>query len=179
MRVVVAAIGSRGDAVPFARLAARFADSGHDVTLVTHRAYRGLVHPSLRVVPVTSDPEALMAGPAARAVRRFNPTELNRTRDLFAEFLHSAQKPTREALPDADVLVASTFAIAAVDEALRQSVPVVRAHLWPEYSGPDGPMPLLPYGWLAPGPVRRLARRSLRRVERYLGGVDGGWRRPR
>jgi UDP:flavonoid glycosyltransferase YjiC (YdhE family) len=179
VRVVVAAIGSRGDVLPFAHLAARFASSGHDVSLVTHQGFTSLVDSSLCVVPVMSDPEALMAGPAARAVRRGSPAGLNRTRDLFAEFVHSAQEPTREALPGTDVLVASTFAIAAVDEAMQQSVPVVRAHLWPEYPGPGGPMPLLPYGWLAPGPVRRLARRSLRLAEPYLGGVDARWQRGR
>ena len=176
MRVVVAAVGSRGDVVPFANLAARFAAGGHDVTVVTHGVLSNLADPSLRVVEVGSDPKALMAGPAARAVRRCSPAGLNRARGIFADFVHSAQQPAREALPGADVLVASTFAIAAVHEALEQSVPVVRAHMWPEYPGSGGPMPLLPYEWLAPGPVRRLAHRSLRRVERYLGGVDGSWR---
>lgn len=179
MRVVLAAIGSRGDVLPFTHLAARLASSGHDVTLVTHPVFTGLVDPSVPLVPVPSDPQALLAGPAARAVRRASPRALNRTRDLFAEFLHSAHEPARQVLPGADVLVASTFAIAAVDEALRQAVPVVRAHMWPEYPDLAGPLPLLPYAWLAPGPVRRLARRLLLRAEPYLGGVDGRWRRGR
>ena len=37
MRVVLAAIGSRGDVVPFTHLATRLASSGHDVTLITHQ----------------------------------------------------------------------------------------------------------------------------------------------
>ena len=179
MKAVVAAIGSRGDVVPFAHLATRLTTAGHDVTLVTHQALSRLVDPSLRVIGVPSDPAALLAGPAARAVRRANPAALNRSREIFARFVQSAQRPAGEALTGADVLVASTFAIAAVDEALRRSVPVVRAHLWPEYPGADGPIPLLPYEWLAPPPVRRLARRSLRRAEPYLGGVEGRWRRGR
>ena len=104
---------------------------------------------------------------------------LNRTRHLFANFVHSAQGPARRALPGADVLVGSTFAIAAVDEALRAGVPVVRAHMWPEFASLEGPFPLLPYAWRAPAPVRRQARRVLRRAEPYLGGVDGWWRRGR
>lgn len=179
MRVAVAVIGSRGDVTPFAQLAARFASAGHDVTLVTHRTFAHLAGDAVRVVPVPSDPRALMAGPAGRAARRWSPRELNRTRDLFADFVHSAYQPAREALADADVLIASTFALAAVDAAVRQGVPVVRAHMWPEYPGFGGPMPLLPYSWHAPDPVRRLARRSLRRVEPYLGGVAGRWRRGR
>ncbi|OLT17274.1 hypothetical protein BJF80_03725 [Serinicoccus sp. CUA-874] len=75
--------------------------------------------------------------------------------------------------------MASTFAIAAVHEALDRSVPVVRAHMWPEHADLRGVMPLLPYSWWLPAPVRVLARRALRRVEPYLGGVDGGWRRGR
>lgn len=178
-KVVVAAVGSRGDVVPFANLAARLAASGHDVTLVTHAAYGHLADPAIRLVPVASDPTALLAGPAARAVRRVSPRELNRTRHHFADFLHAAHEPTRAVLPGADLLIASTFAVAAVDEALRQSVPVVRAHMWPEYPGSEGPMPVLPYGWLLPGPVRRVARGALRRAEPYLGGVHGWWRRGR
>lgn len=179
MKVAVAAIGSRGDVLPFAHLAARFAAAGHHAILVTHRGFADVADAALRVVPVPSDPQALMAGPAGRAVRRWRPGELNRSRDLFAEFVHSAYEPAREALTGADVLVASTFAIAAVHAAVQQRVPVVRAHMWPEYPGLDGPMPLLPYSWHMPDPARRLARRSLRRVEPYLGGVRGRWRRGR
>lgn len=179
MRVVVASIGSRGDVLPFAALADRFASAGHDTCLVTHGRYGSVAGPSVRLVGVPSDPGALMAGPAARAVRRGSPRALNRSRDEFADFLHAAAAPAREALPGADVLIASTFAIGAVDEALRQSVPVVRAHMWPELPGLDGPMPLLPYGWLLPGPARRLARTGLRRAEPYLGGLDGWWERGR
>lgn len=178
-RVVIAAVGSRGDVVPFANLAARLAAAGHDVTLVTHAAYRHLADPSLRLVPVASDPKTLLAGPAARAVRRASPRGLNRTRHHFADFLHAAHEPAGEALPGADLLIASTFAVAAVDEALRRSVPVVRAHMWPEYSGLAGPMPLLPYGWVLPGPARRVARGALRRAEPFLGGLDGWWKRGR
>ncbi|NNG20817.1 glycosyltransferase family 1 protein [Naumannella sp. ID2617S] len=179
MKVVVAAIGSRGDVAPFAHLAGRLVSEGHEATLVTHESLATLAEPALPVIPVPSDPASLMAGPAAHAVRRVDPRKLNRTRDLFAQFVHSAMEPTREALAGADVLVASTFAIAAVDEAIRQAVPVVRAHMWPEYPGLGGPMPLLPYGWLVPAPARRLARGALRRVEPYLGGLDGWWERGR
>ena len=175
----MAAIGSRGDVLPFTHLAGRFAAAGHDVTLVTHGTLVDGAHPGLRVAEVSSDPEELLAGPAARAVRRGSPRQLSRTRQLFADFIDSARQPALEALEGADVLVASTFAIAAVHEALDRSVPVVRAHMWPEHADLRGPMPLLPYSWLLPGPLRRLARRGLRGVESYLGGVDGRWRRGR
>ncbi len=100
MKVVVTAIGSRGDAMPFAQLAARFAAAGHEVTLVTHQIFAHVTGDDVRVVPIPSDPRALMAGPAGRAARRWSLRELNRTRDLFAEFVHSAYEPTREALAD-------------------------------------------------------------------------------
>ncbi|WP_158591159.1 glycosyltransferase [Kocuria tytonis] len=179
MKVAVSAIGSRGDVVPFANLAHRFAAAGHRVTLVTHDSSRDVLDAGLQVVPVPSDPQSLMAGPAGQAAHRWSPWELNRSRDLFADFVHSGAAPAREALEDADVLIASTFSIAAVDAALQQGVPVVRAHMWPEYPELDGPMPLLPYSWRVPGPARRLARGALRRAEPYLGGVAGHWRRGR
>ena len=179
MRVAIAAIGTRGDALPFAHLAARFASVGHEVTLITHEVFREIVDGDVTIVPVPGDPRSLLAGPAARAIRRWDPLALNRARDEFADFVHSAHQPSREVLGDADVLIASTFAIAAVDAALEQAVPVVRAHLWPEFPRFDGPMPLLPYSWMLPPAARRLARRSLGRVEPYLGGVDGWWDRGR
>lgn len=179
MRVVVAAIGSRGDVAPFANLAARLAAAGHDVRLITHATLRHLVDPAIPVNEAASDPGELMASPAAKAVKRGNIRQLNATRHVFAEFVHSAFEPAAEALEDADVLIASTFAIGAVNEAVRRGVPVVRAHMWPEYPELDGPMPLLPYGWLAPRPLVRQARAGLRRVEKYLGGVRGWWRRGR
>lgn len=179
MRVVLAAIGSRGDVAPFTSLAARFAAAGHEVDLVTHAGFDDLIPPGVRVTEVASDPDTLLAGPAATALRRGNVRALNQTREVFADFVHSAQSGARAALPGADVLIASTFAIAAVDEAMAAGVPVVRAHMWPEYSTLTGPMPLLPYGWLAPPPLRWLARRGLRWAEPYLGGVTGRWRRGR
>lgn len=179
MKAVVAAIGSRGDVVPFSNLAARLAARGHDVTLVTHSSLSHLVPGGLPVLGVPSDPGALLSSPAAKALRSGSVRALNRTRNIFADFLHSAGPPAGEALAGADVLVASTFAIAPVDEALKAGVPVVRTHLWPEFEALDGPMPLLPYGWRIPSPVRKLARKSLRWAEPYLGGVEGGWRRGR
>ena len=175
MRVVIAAAGSRGDAVPFGVLAARLVARGHDVTVVTHASLAHVMPDGPRVVTVASDPGALLAGPAGTALRRGDLRALNRTRNVFAEFLQSFGPTTREALAGADVLVASSFAIAAVDEAMRADVPVVRAHLWPEFDTLDGPMPLLPYAWTLPTGVRRRARGALRRVEPYFAGVDGGW----
>ncbi len=170
-------------------LAEQLSLSGHDVTLVTHRSLleTGTIPPvsltsgSLITVPVDSDPAKLLAGPAAQAVRHGNLRALNRSRHLFADFLHAFAAPTAAALEDgqADVLVASTFATAATHVAMQRSIPVVRAHLWPEYPGYGGPMPLAPYSWLAPAAVRGAARRGLSAMEVYLGGLEGHWRRGR
>lgn len=176
MRVVVVAAGSRGDAVPFGALARGLAGAGHDVTVVTHRTFTALVPEGVPVVEVDSDPDALMSGQAARALVRPSPRALNRSRHEFADFLDSFARPTAGALAGADVVVASTFAVAAVHEAIRRDVPVVRAHLWPELTGLEGPMPLMPYAWLLPGPARRGARGALRTMERHFGGVEGVWR---
>lgn len=179
MRIVLAAAGSRGDAVPFGALAARLQGQGHEVVLLTHTSLREAIPTGVPVRGVPSDPEELLAGPAATAVRRGDIRALNRTRGHFADFLASFAQPTAEALSGADVLVASTFAVAAVDEALNRGVPVVRGHLWPESPRLDGPMPLLPLSWALPAPVRRSARRSLRHLEGYLAGFDGWWERGR
>lgn len=181
MRVALAAAGSRGDVAPFGALAERLIAEGHPVTLVTHDSLRAAVPADVPVVGVASDPATLLSGPAAKAVRRGSPRALNRTRHHFADYLHSFAQPTADALrdTDAEVLIASTFAVAAVDAALSRGVPVVRAHQWPEYPSLGGPMPLAPYSWLLPGVVRWGARKSLRTMEPYLGGLDGWWSRGR
>lgn len=179
MRVVVAAIGSRGDVAPCAHFADRLAAAGHEVVLLTHAAYADAASASVLVVSVDSDPEVLMAGPAAHALRRADVRALNRTRDLFADFVHAAHDPVLPLLSDADVLVATTFALAPVDAALRRGVPVVRAHLWPEYAGPQDPLALVPYAGRLPAPARRAVRRALDQVGRHLGGFEGWWERGR
>lgn len=179
MRLVLAAIGSRGDAAPCAHLAGRLVAEGHEVALLTHATYADLAPPGVGVVGVDSDPAALLAGPAARALRRGNVWALNDTRDVFAAFLQAAHEPALRALVGADGLVASTFALAPVHVALERGVPVVRAHMWPEFAGGDDPLAAVPYASLAPRPVRRVARRGLHRLSRYLGGVEGRWSRGR
>lgn len=175
MRVVLAAVGSRGDTVPFGALAVRLQNEGHSVRLVSHAPLIDTLPPEVRTVPAHSDPDDLLSGPAADAVRRGDLRGLNRARGEFAAFLSSFFEPTMDALEGADVLVASTFALAAVDAALLREVPVIRAHMWPENPRLSGPMPLLPFSWLLPRPVRRGTRGAMRRAEQYLGGFDGGW----
>lgn len=176
MRIVLAAAGSRGDAAPFLALAGHLTERGHDVRLLTHAAFAASAAASgVHTVPVDSDPDALLAGPAARALRRGDARQLARTRHLFAEFVDSFAQPARKAMPGADAVVASTFAIAPAALALQTGVPLLRAHQWPEAPGLVGPAPLLPYAWNLPAPARRGARAALRSMERFLGGVDGQW----
>ncbi|WP_277626396.1 glycosyltransferase [Arsenicicoccus piscis] len=179
VRVVLVAVGSRGDAVPFRALARRLVRDGHEAVLVTHARFIGEVSDGVVEVPVHSDPDELLQGPAAQALRRGDLRGLNRSRDLFAAFLEACAAPATAVLPGADVLVASTFAMAAADEALRRSVPVVRAHLWPEGSGATGTLPLLPYSWVLPGAGRRVGRRAQSFIEPLLAGMDGWWERGR
>lgn len=179
MRAVLAAAGTRGDAAPFAALAARLQGAGHEAVLLTHESLLLALPPDLPSVGVASDPHRLLAGPGGRALRRVDPIGLNRARGEFAAFVSSFAEPADAVLDGADVLVASTFAIGAVDAARRRGIPVVRVHQWPEGTGLGGPMPLLPYSWRLPAPLRRALRGGLRRAEPFLGGFDGGLRRGR
>lgn len=172
MRAVLVAIGSHGDVVPFVALAERLLAAGHEVVLVTHRSLLPAGGQGVELVGIDSDPSTLLAGPAARSLRRGDLRGLYRARALFADYLLSAGGPTADSLDGADVVVASTFAMTAVAAARDHQVPVVRAHLWPEPSSLDGPMPLLPYSWLLPGAVRRSARSVQRRGEPLLAGFE-------
>lgn len=174
MRAVLVAVGSRGDVAPMAALGHRLAARGHEVVLVTHTAL--MPAGPWRGIPVASDPTDLLTGPAASAVRRLDLRAMARTRGEFAEFLAAAAPATEAALREpADVVVASTFANAAVSVARRRGVPVIRVHLWPEASRPDGISALVPYSWALPGPARTALRRGVRWSEPLLAGFDGEW----
>lgn len=179
MRVVLAAVGSRGDLVPFVALAQRLTTAGHGVHLVSHAAYQQLVPDGLGFTAVDSDPAALLSGPAGRAVARRDPRAMNQTRQLFADFVHAFAGPTGDALEGADCLVASTFALAPTHMGMQRGLPVVRAHTWPESRHPGHALPLVPYSGRLPAPVNRLLQAGVGRMERYLGGVNGYWRRGR
>lgn len=161
--------------MPYVALASRLVAAGHDATLVTHASFAGAVPDLVRFSPVESDPAGLLTGPAGAAVRGRNPLALDRARHHFAAFVDSFAVPTREVLQHADVLVASTFALAAVDEAVRAGVPVIRSHHWPEGPDLDGPMPTIPYAWKIPSGLRRHLHAGVRRLEPCLGGFDGWW----
>lgn len=179
MKALLAAVGSRGDVEPMVALAERLIASGHQASLVTHASLLPGVPASIDAVGADSDPAELLAGPAADALRRGNLRALNRTRHLFADFLHAFAEPTLSRLDGTDVLVASTFATPAVHVAMQRRVPVVRAHFWPEYASGDDrrapEVPLAPYSWLAPPVARRALRWGIDEIGPYLAGVDGAW----
>lgn len=179
MRAVLVAVGSRGDAVPFVALARRLVARGHEAVLVTHAVYAPTSPGGVEVVPIDSDPADVLSGPAAVALSRLDLRGLNRTRGVFADLVSSAAGPVAELLDGADVVVASTFATAAVTQARRAGAPVVRVQLWPERADLDGPMPIVPYSWRLPAWARRGARRGLRSIEPLLAGFEGWWERGR
>ena len=61
MRILVVAVGSRGDVAPYAGLGQRLHAAGHEVTIATHQTFRGFVTDAgLGWRHVSGDPRALI-----------------------------------------------------------------------------------------------------------------------
>lgn len=69
MRIRLLTMGSRGDVQPVVALATGLARAGHDVRVVSHASFEGLVRSQgLDFAPAEGNPRALIEGPEGRAV---------------------------------------------------------------------------------------------------------------
>ena len=105
MRILIAAVGSRGDVAPITGLGTALRGAGHDVAVATYRIFEGLVTGcglGFRLVP--GDPELLGAseqgqrwqegGTGARSGIRFVRLIAQHTRDVNAAILAAARQDT-------------------------------------------------------------------------------------
>ena len=111
MRVLIAAVGSRGDVAPLTGLGAALQGAGHDVSVATYGTFEGLIAGcglGFRLVP--GDPQLLGAseqgqrwqegGTGPMSAIRFVRLIAQHTRDVNAAILHAARQ-------DTDVLLAA------------------------------------------------------------------------
>jgi UDP:flavonoid glycosyltransferase YjiC (YdhE family) len=105
MRILIAAVGSRGDVAPVTGLGTALRGAGHDVSVATYRMFEDLVTGcGLGFRPVPGDPELLGAsdqgqrwqegGTGARSGLRFVRLIARHTRDVNAAILQAARQDT-------------------------------------------------------------------------------------
>ena len=169
MRIALATVGTTGDVLPFAALARRLVERGHEVTAISWPVHRTvLAQPGVRVEVAGphADP-ARIAAVAADAARRSPLDQVAVLRDFHLADGEAHHRRLRELLPGHDlVLLHGIHALghaAVLDAGLRWASAVFDPVLLPTASAPPPGMPSL-------GPANRLLWSMLDRVLRRTGG---------
>jgi UDP:flavonoid glycosyltransferase YjiC (YdhE family) len=117
VRVVVVAVGSRGDVQPYTALAAGLAAAGHEVAVATHAGFAELVgRTGLAFRPIAADPRAVVEseqGQAWLASARNPVTFFTRLMPLARAGAAEMADDIVDACRDADLIVYSTLGAAA------------------------------------------------------------------
>jgi len=174
MRIALATVGTTGDVVPFAILARRLVERGHDVTAITwpvHRTALALPGVRVEVAGPHADPNRIVAV-AAEAARRGPMDQVAVLRDFHLADGAAHYRRLRELLPGHDlVLLHGIHALAhaaTLDSELRWATVTFDPVLLPTAAAPPPGMPSL-------GPANRLLwallDRMLQRTARPLDEV--------
>jgi len=157
MRVVVLAVGSRGDVEPFVALGTRLRAAGHQVTLATHREFHELAgRYGVDVAELPGDPREMLATPAGRVLLAARtPVGLVRGLRRLMDGIADSYPYAERAAAGADVVVYSTLALVGITVADWLGVPAVAAHLQPAQPTRAFPTPTLPTTRPMPRPVNR------------------------
>src|SRR5688572_11187406 len=156
MRVVIFAIGTRGDVQPYVALGRGLKEAGHEVVVATHEPFRGFVtQHGLGFRPIAVNvQEVLQSEEVRRTLRIKNPVAL--LRDLrrlgFAPYVKRWQQDALDTCRDAEAVVFSPFGVFAYHVAESLGVPALMATLVPQGPTRDHPTPLMPPPrWPLPG----------------------------
>ncbi|MFV3131695.1 glycosyltransferase [Niveispirillum sp. KHB5.9] len=149
MRIVMMALGSRGDIQPFAALAAGLAARGHAVRLLTYAGFADLVEGrGVTLVPVDGDIREDLGSEAAQKMFDEGASPLavaGAIRDVSERYAPGWAKALLEAARTADLIIpagATSFIGATVAEKL--GIPYVQAYPQPNLPTRAFPSPLAP-----------------------------------
>lgn len=154
MRVVILAVGSRGDVEPFVALAGRLLRVGHQVVPATHGDLAALAERyGVPAAELPGDPRQLLGTSAGQLMSGARtPVGLVRgLRGMLDAGVTDAYPAALRAAAGADVVVFSSLALVGLNVADRLGVPAVSAHLQPAQSTRAFPTPTLPSGHQPPG----------------------------
>lgn len=143
MRVLIAAVGSHGDVLPFIGLAKAFQARGHEVRLYTNPHFQPMVQGAgIDLVPVSTTElfESFLANPDAlhslRGMRLIGGGLAEALPELYAAM-------ARDAEPGNTMTVGSTLAFAPRFLQEKQGIPTVTVHLAPSVFRSSGQLPRL------------------------------------
>jgi len=119
VRVLICAVGSRGDVVPFTGVGTALRQAGHTVTIAAHPSYAPLVTGAgLRAHPMPGDLGVLLDLPE-RSTPAYQAGRVPR----LTELLYGAARATLEAAADADLLLVNGSAPFGYDIAEALGIP--------------------------------------------------------
>ncbi len=134
MKIVMSAIGSRGDVQPFLALAVGLQQAGHRVTLVAPYNYTAWIEAhGVGTYPVQFNPQEFMQRPAIKAMLKSRNVvaQLRLMRDELGPGMIASLEKFRLAAADADFLVETTTGHGGVDVAGARHLPLALAFVAP------------------------------------------------
>jgi UDP:flavonoid glycosyltransferase YjiC (YdhE family) len=161
VRILIAAIGSTGDVVPYLGLGQQLKRRGFDVTLATHDSFRPIVEGAgLRHAFVPTEPRQWASDELGERLRRGPRSAAAAIRDMFGPSALAIADAVDTACDRADQVLLSAMAWTGVHSADARGLPSAGVHLQPlEPTGAFAP-PVLGARSLGVVLNRALARRT-------------------
>lgn len=155
MRVRIITSGSQGDVRPYVALGVGLRSAGHDVRVIAHAGFEGLVRKrGLGFAPIAGDPREAADADRLRGVHQggHNPFRWWRAlHEVEAPLLRQRLRECWEGCHDADAIVVSMLPyLFGYALAQKLNVPLVRAFYYPVSPTRSSPIGLLP-PWLSLG----------------------------
>ncbi|AHH99166.1 glycosyltransferase [Kutzneria albida] len=161
MRVVIVAVGTRGDVAPYTGLAARFAQEGHEVAIAAYRPFAELVTSAgAEFVALPGDPRSATSWTQVQHGSKIGtgPLGLARLMRLMTEEMVELAEAIRLAACErADVLLLSMPATLGYHVAEHLGLPSMGVFLQPAFPTAEHPPSLLGFGRSLGGLGNRLA----------------------
>jgi UDP:flavonoid glycosyltransferase YjiC (YdhE family) len=149
MRIIILAIGSRGDVQPFIGLGLALRNAGYEVRLATHAVFEGLVRSvGLDFAPLEGNPQAIVQGAEGQAWLESarNPVAFTRGfRQLMGPAIRQAMHDGLVASEGSDaIVVAGPAFYIGFSIAEKLGVPYIQAYAQPIHPTSEFPSALFP-----------------------------------
>ncbi|TDC84928.1 glycosyltransferase [Actinomadura sp. 7K507] len=132
MRIVIVAVGSRGDVAPYTGLGARLQDAGHEVAIAAHEPLGELVRKcGLEYRPLPMDLRAELTSAEGGRVLRTSPLALARFARMYARHWSQMADATLAAAQGSDLLLLSTMGWLGIHVAEGLGIPSMGVYLQP------------------------------------------------
>ncbi|TDB99271.1 glycosyltransferase [Actinomadura sp. 7K534] len=162
MRILIVAVGSRGDVAPYTGLAARLGEAGHDVAIAAHEPFEEFVRErGIAFRPLPMDLRSELGSDAGRGALGGSPLALARFARMYAARWAEMGEAILDASRDRDLLLLSAMGWLGIHVAEGLGIPSMGVYLQPLDPTREFPPALLTTRSLG-GVGNRAAARTLR-----------------